>query len=636
MASRINRKGGVEKIKKRFQYSPSKVSSALKAIEDGMRVATASKLYSVPRTTLRNKLSHISPAESTGHCGPHSVLGKDIEDMLVQWIIDCANMGFPVDKEDLCSSVKKLLDEGNVQQKLFLDNRPGKKWYYSFLKRHPVISQKHAEYVNRARGAVTEEKIRAWFREVYTSLKDYSDVLEDPNRVFNMDETCFCLVSKGLLILGPRGQQIYDESSNSDKENITTLFAVNANGKFAPPLTIYKYTRIPANVIKSAPPEWGIGKTENGWMTGESFFEYITNVFLPFLIKSDISRPVIVFLDGHRSHLTIHLSKFCRENQIILVALYPNSTHILQPLDVAVFGPLKHNWKKIVRRWRIDNDNKEITKAEVPLALSKIIYEPSMQKNVKAGFESTGLHPFDADKVDYTKCIVRKLATSQQDTHVEKEEIVKHLKYFESKIDGDLLQQFRQMKKRTHEWEGNPHATLLFDVWEKIFEDSQKTPRCNELVNELEAGPDGRAVPDHDYSTPHPAAQMEAHDSEGQSIPTTVDISSGMDLDLSFTTVSIENLLSPSVSLSDLTISPGLMSLPIDSHIPSTSAMPISLSSDVERQSTSDTPRSSDSKLKSSSEPTAIQITPPKTLATVFKDVIRWPDSKDSKGKKKK
>ncbi|XP_046987338.1 Down syndrome cell adhesion molecule-like protein Dscam2 [Schistocerca americana] len=64
---------------KKFQYSPSKVKDALKAIDEGMKVATASKLYKVPRTTLRNKISGVSPKESTGHCGPHSVLGEQIE-----------------------------------------------------------------------------------------------------------------------------------------------------------------------------------------------------------------------------------------------------------------------------------------------------------------------------------------------------------------------------------------------------------------------------------------------------------------------------------------------------------------------------------------------------------------------------
>lgn len=79
-----------------------------------------------------------------------------------------------------------------------------------------------------------------------------------------MDETCFNLAPKGELIIGARGKNVYDEYSNSDKENVTTLFGTNALGKWAPCLTIFKYERIPAALVKAAPPGWGIGKSETG------------------------------------------------------------------------------------------------------------------------------------------------------------------------------------------------------------------------------------------------------------------------------------------------------------------------------------------------------------------------------------
>lgn len=130
--------------------------------------------------------------------------------------------------------------------------------------------------------------------------------------------------------------------------------------------------------------------------------------FLPFLLKSEIQRPVILFLDGHMSHYSLHLSKFCREQKIILISLYPNSTHIIQPLDVAVFGPLKSKWKKIVQQWRIDY-NREISKYDVPLALSKIIQNTEMIHNIQAGFLATGLYPFNPNNVDYKKIIIRNI-----------------------------------------------------------------------------------------------------------------------------------------------------------------------------------------------------------------------------------
>lgn len=289
----------VEKIKK-FQYSPMKVQLALNAIDKGMPVLKASQEFKVPRTTLRNKLEGKSPRESTGRCGFDSYLGRDNEEMLVKWVLECCKMGFPITKDGLLTSVQKIVNELKIKTP-FLNGRPGRTWFYSFLNRHKEIAQKKAEYLHRGRGAVTEVKIRNWFKEVEETLGDDKNVLEVPERVFNMDESGFTLAPKIGVVLGPRGRHVYDERTASDKENVTTLFAVNASGMFAPPLTIFKYDRIPSNVAKSAPKHWGIGKSENGWMTAECFFEYITNVFVPFVREKQIPFPIVIFVDGHVS-----------------------------------------------------------------------------------------------------------------------------------------------------------------------------------------------------------------------------------------------------------------------------------------------------------------------------------------------
>ncbi|KAF0755898.1 DDE-1 domain-containing protein [Aphis craccivora] len=138
---------------------------------------------------------------------------------------------------------------------------------------------------NKRKESITEAKIKNGFKEMYELLGGDANILEVLNRIFYMDETCFNLALKGKLIIGARGQNV----------NV--------------PLTLqyFKYGRIPAAFVKAAPPGWGIGKSETGWMTGEIFFEYITNIFLPFLNEANIQRPVI----GHKSHLSLHL-KFKR------------------------------------------------------------------------------------------------------------------------------------------------------------------------------------------------------------------------------------------------------------------------------------------------------------------------------------
>lgn len=60
--------------------------------------------------------------------------------------------------------MKKFVGELDVKTP-FVNNRPGKKSFDSFMQRHKTFSQKHAEYVNRVRGSVTEENdfIRKYF-----------------------------------------------------------------------------------------------------------------------------------------------------------------------------------------------------------------------------------------------------------------------------------------------------------------------------------------------------------------------------------------------------------------------------------------------------------------------------------------
>ena len=116
-----------------------------------------------------------------------------------------------------------------------------------------------------------------------------------------------------------------------------------------PTLCRVPYIRPPKAVVNSMPQEWFLGRSETGWMRGEVFFEYITNEFHNWVVENNIEKPVLLLVDGHKSHMSLTLSKKCEEMQIILYALLPNTTHILQPADVSVFAPAKTYWKSTVR-----------------------------------------------------------------------------------------------------------------------------------------------------------------------------------------------------------------------------------------------------------------------------------------------
>ncbi|CAG5090773.1 Protein of unknown function [Cotesia congregata] len=137
-----------------FKYPAADLKKALEFIKSGTAIASASKQYNIPRTTLRNKLKGRAP-ESSGRVGPESVLGHHIEEKLEEWLLGTSKMGFPINKDFLIHSVKQLV-EAEGMRKPFKNNISGRKWFEGFLKRHPRVGQKRAEHLCKVRAVVTE------------------------------------------------------------------------------------------------------------------------------------------------------------------------------------------------------------------------------------------------------------------------------------------------------------------------------------------------------------------------------------------------------------------------------------------------------------------------------------------------
>jgi len=52
-------------------------------------------------------------------------------------------------------------------------------------------------------------------------------------------------------------------------------------------------------------------------------------------------KPRLLLCDGHDSHISAEFVCYCIQHGIFLHLLLPHSSHLLQPLDISCFGPLK-------------------------------------------------------------------------------------------------------------------------------------------------------------------------------------------------------------------------------------------------------------------------------------------------------
>lgn len=69
---------------------------------------------------------------------------------------------------------------------------------------------------------------------------DALDILDDPSRIYNADESGFRTNPETGLVLGPVNYEIfYIVKDGSEKESISSLFTANAAGEVVPPVWFF-------------------------------------------------------------------------------------------------------------------------------------------------------------------------------------------------------------------------------------------------------------------------------------------------------------------------------------------------------------------------------------------------------------
>lgn len=419
---------------------------ALNALDGGKTYREVSAEYGIPTTTLHSKARGASSMDARK--GPDTVLSNFEEKKIVSWVLKNGKAGSPVTKNLLKDSVKMLLDETG-RKSPFTNNRPGRKWLTAFLTRNPELSFRTAQNLSSTRALVGEAEVRDWFTKVKTYLGSQQLLHIDGNRVFNLDESAFFLCPKGEKVLVGRGSKnAYKICDGNDKESITVLYSGSVAGSMPPPMILFWQQDVPRHIRKRIPLGWSFGSTESGWMTHESFLEYVQNVFYPWLVMNRIEFPVILYVDGHSSHISLALSEFCAEKKIVVITLFPNSTHFLQPCDVALFHPLKAAWKKAADSWR--TRFVRLTKADFASVLKEATDSLDFANIMKNGFRACGLHPFAPDAVDYNILNKAKKSRAKKgaiqgsvDQTMKDLSIQKHLDFFERGLPEHVLSQFR-------------------------------------------------------------------------------------------------------------------------------------------------------------------------------------------------
>lgn len=394
---------GIRRYGTKSNYTTEHLQEAIDKIKSGqMGQREAAKQYNIPRSTLKNKLAG-RYNKAVGH---PTTLTLEEEEIVANHIIAVSQQGIPVSLQDVRIILKSYLDSTGRKIKMFKDNKPGWEWGKLFLERHPNIKQTFAANISRKRAQVGMEQINSFFDYIEQEL-----VNVPAENIFNFDESGFHDQPKKTKVLFRRSCRHPEVVRNSTKSCFTVMFCGSAAGELLPPYIIFKGTHKWTDWMFKALPGSRMNVSKSGWIDTPIFDDWFQNQLLPVLRKKTGKK--IVIGDNLSSHLSIKTLKLCEENNVKFICLIPNSTHLLQPLDVAFFSPLKTAWRSVLLEWRMSSQGIKcisLPNNRFAQLLSETLTQlkERISGNLIAGFRATGLFPLSREHVllklpDYTR-----------------------------------------------------------------------------------------------------------------------------------------------------------------------------------------------------------------------------------------
>ncbi|XP_052261011.1 uncharacterized protein LOC127865157 [Dreissena polymorpha] len=282
------------------------------------------------------------------------------------------------------------------------DNPLSLKWIYGFLKRWPELKVLKPRAIDHARAKMaSRETISNFYHNLKETLTKY-EMTDKPHLIYNIDEKGVTVYHKPPFIVA--GADYCPSSVTSGKgQTITIIGCGNAAGQAIPPFYIFPGQRMKPDLLNGAAPGSNGTVSETGWSNGCVFRSYLEQHFLKFTPLSSDQKKLLI-LDGHKSHVSVGLTEWALEHNIIIFVLPPHCSHILQPLDIGCFGPFQKMYDSLCHRL-MRQASAVITRYNVCEVASKAYMKSVSAENLTSSFRRAGIYPFNEDAVP-SQCLI--------------------------------------------------------------------------------------------------------------------------------------------------------------------------------------------------------------------------------------
>lgn len=409
----------VARKKKYRLYSPTSLTNAyLMVKEKKMSVKKASRVFKVPDTTLRDRVLGKVDAE-TAVFGKAPVLDCYEEASLVAHFKTMASYGYGYSRQE-CVDIAS--DYATQLGKRTKDKPFTMKWMRGFLKRWPelkVLKPRGLEHV-RAKTA-SKTVVDEYFQNLRVSLHQHG--LEDkPHLIYNIDEKGISIDHKPPYVVADASYCPQSVTSGRGK-TVTVLGGGSASGVALPPYFVFPGKRMRAELLEGGSPGASATVSETGWSNSTIFREYLETHFLKFVPGRE-DQKVLLLVDGHRSHVSVDLVRWAKEKGIIIFILPAHTSHILQPMDVACYGPLEKIYNNLCHKLMRES-SAPITRYNVCSIACKAYLKALSPENIQSGFRRAGIYPLNADAVPNEYMKPAEIFVEQNESSQDSQETIK-------------------------------------------------------------------------------------------------------------------------------------------------------------------------------------------------------------------
>ena len=365
-------------------------------------VNAAAKAHGAPESTVRRRWKG-GNSRAQGNEG-RQLLSANEEKALVQWIHDSSASGYPPRKHTVIEMAEEIRKQCVAQindATITLVNYPpiGIEWITRFIKRHSTLQTLYARQIDSSRvKETTVEAITRWLNTVQEILHQYN--IRQKN-VYNIDETGFAIGStQAACVLIDARLRSKIQAQPGRQEWVTAIECICADGTVIKPLLIFRGEQLSTDwlIPKDLTDGWHFSCSTRGWTSDIHGLEWLRRCFEPATREKANGNYRLLILDGHGSHETAPFLGHCRLHKILVLRLPPHTSHLLQPLDVGLFGPLKK-----ILSVKIDSLIRtavsRIQKCEWLLAFVEARKLAFKRSNIEGGWRGAGLFPFDSEKV---------------------------------------------------------------------------------------------------------------------------------------------------------------------------------------------------------------------------------------------